>query len=283
MVTPEKLNEALELISKGITRPTKIAKAMGISYRSYCSWMVRSNAGDEKFLVTYNSEEQQWARAITLATKLALFELRGMVLQESIWGYDEIQTRDGNVVWQFDPEACAIEDLDLREMLYGRRDGLKVIDGKLQPVTIKRKAPWAQQVALLRAAFPDLRESTTQNVNLNGAMQVGVGFAKPVDYSQGPPAVPPPPLRPELPAPVDAEFSEIDEAAGDYLPAPEGMVVAPININVQAEPEPEPDGYVKDALPSPPPIVERPPAGPMTPLQKDLWDRVVAARAKVQS
>src|SRR5258708_792485 len=113
MITDEKLGEALELISKGITRPTKIAKAMGITYRSYCQWMVRN-------------------------------------------------------------------------------------------------APFAQQIRLLEGAFPDLRRSQTINQNINGAVEVGVGFAPKVDYSAGPPAVPPPPPRPALPAPVDAEFSEVD-------------------------------------------------------------------------
>src|SRR5258707_979551 len=108
MVTEEKLNEALELITRGITRPTRIAKALGISYRSYCSWMSLSNAGSPQFLVTYNGEQIQWAKAIFLATRLALLELRGLLLQESIFGYSEEQTKDGQVVWAIDPVAAAL-------------------------------------------------------------------------------------------------------------------------------------------------------------------------------
>jgi hypothetical protein len=293
MITDEKLGEALELISKGITRPTKIAKAMGISYRSYCGWMVKSNAGDEKFLVTFNGEQQQWARAITLATKLALFELRGMILEESVFGYDEIQTKDGQVVWAIDPAAAALPEED-REWLGYRKDALLEVDGKLQPVVIKRKAPFAQQIRLLEAAFPDLRPSQTINQNINGAVQVGVGFAQKVDYSKGPPAVPPPPPRPELPAPVDAEFSEVDAELEDGLvPVPVPVPPVTININLQAEAEAEPERVIvsaptereKIAPPTAKPIgvAEVPLRQPRNDLERDLFARLAAAREKAQS
>src|SRR5260221_3758690 len=107
MIEKSKMYDALDMISKGVTRPTKIAKALGMAYRTYCSHMVLSNRNDERFLVEYNGETMQWAKAISLATKLALFELRGMILQEAIFGYDEEQTKDGQVVWALDPAACA--------------------------------------------------------------------------------------------------------------------------------------------------------------------------------
>lgn len=286
MITTEKLYEALELISKGITRPTKLSKAMGIAYRTYCSWAVMSNRGDERFLVTFNDEEMQWARAITLATKIALWELRGMLLQESIYGYDEVQTKDGQVVWQLDPAACAIEDLDLREMLYGRRDGLLVIDGKLQPVVVKKKAPFAQQRALLEAAFPDLRPSSTvnQTVTLNG--QVGIGFAAKTDYTRGPPAIPPPPLPPPasvpelFPAPVDAEFNEVEPDDLEDLLGPAPAQPLPLNVilNVQAQPE-----LMAQAEPTPVAATtfDAPPRRPArTPLEQSLYDELEKAKAR---
>lgn len=125
--------------------------------------------------VSHGNSETDRAAA-TLSTKLALFELRGMLLQESIFGYDEIQTKDGQVVWAIDATAAAM-DPDEREALGFRRDALLEIDGKLQPVVLKKKAPFAQQLRLLEAAFPDLRPSQTINQNINGALQVGVGLA----------------------------------------------------------------------------------------------------------
>ncbi|WP_338830441.1 hypothetical protein [Bradyrhizobium sp. 27S5] len=306
MIEPQKLYDALELISKGLTRPTKIAKAMGISYRSYCQWMVRSNSGDEKFLVEYNDETMQWARAITLATKLALFELRGMVLQEAIYGYDEIQTKDGQVVWAIDPAAAAMSEED-REVFGYRKDALLEIDGKLQPVVIKRKAPFAQQIRLLEAAFPDLRPTQiiNQNVNLNGT--VGVGLVPKFDYSKGPPAVPPAPLMPELPAPVDADFSEVDDDDLSDLLGPEPKP-APVNINVMPEinvtlpnedvqPTPEaprpitdrtirdipPKDFIKPATQRPVGYSEVPLRAPRNDLERDLFAKLAAAREKAQT
>jgi hypothetical protein len=107
MNSPEKLQEALDLIAKGVVQPTKIAKAIGVPYRTYRSWMVRSNAGDEKFLVEVDGQVMQWAKAITQARRLAMFELRGMLEQYSIFGTEELSYKDGQVVWALDPGACA--------------------------------------------------------------------------------------------------------------------------------------------------------------------------------
>jgi hypothetical protein len=295
MITAEKLNEALELISKGVTRPTKIAAAMGMAYRTYCDWMVRSNSGDERFLVTFNGETMQWARAITLATKLALFELRGMILQEGIFGYDEVQTKDGQIVWAIDPVAAALSEED-REWMGYRKDALLEINGALQPVTIKRKSPFAQQIRLLEAAFPDLRPSQTitQNVNL---AQVGVGFAKPVDYSKGPPPVPPPPPMPALEAPItDGEFSEVADPELEEMLGPEPQPAAPININIGVTlAEPEIDRSYSDA----PTAAETPPKQegiqsspraydaapsrpPRSPLEESLYQALEEARARAR-
>jgi hypothetical protein len=293
MISQEKLYSALELISKGVTRPTKIAKAMGMTYRTYCMWMVRSNAGDEQFLVEYNSERMQWARAISLATKIALFELRGMVLQEAIYGYPEVQTFQGNVVWAPDPAASALSVED-RLLLGYREDGLLEVDGKLVPLTITRKAPWAQQIRLLEAAFPDLRPTQTvnQNVNLNG--QVGVAFARPVDYSKGPPPIPPGPPMPELPAPVDAEFNEVAEPDDlEDLLGPVPVPAAPVNVNIGITVEPPVSREYSDtptARETPPkqegvlkpPVAydEAPRRAARSPLEQSLFDELDKARAR---
>jgi hypothetical protein len=231
----EQLYEALSLIARGITRPTQVAKGIGTSYRNYRNWMVRSNRGDPAFLIEVDGEEMQFAKAISLHTKLALFELRGMLLQESIYGYDEIQTKDGQVVWAIDPVAAALSEED-REWLGYRKDALLEIDGALQPVTLKKKAPFAQQIRLLEAAFADLRPSQTITQNVNLAGQVGVGFAPKVDYSKGPPNVPPPPPMPALEAPItDAEFNEVaDDDLVDML-GPEPVPATPINITIAPE------------------------------------------------
>jgi hypothetical protein len=294
MITDEKMQEALALIAKGVTRPTKIAKALGMTYRAYCKWMVRSNAGDPQFLIEYNGEEIQFAKAITLATRLALLELRGMATMETIFGVEEVQVFQGQVVWAMDAEACKYDE-DTREMLGFRRDGLLERDGKLVPFTVTKPAPWAQRQRLLEAAFADLRPSQTinQNVNVNG--QVGVGFAKPVDYSRGPPPVPAPPPMPMIEAPItDADFNEVDDL--DDLLGPEPQPVAPISVNISVEtvqPAPQTERVIRDTptagetppkqegILASPRAYDATPARPArSPLEQNLFDELEKARAR---
>jgi len=302
MIDKEKMYEALELVSRGITRPTRCAKALGMSYRSYSDWLLRSNRGDARFLIEFRGETMQWAKALTLATNLALLELRGMLLEESIGGYLEEQTRDGGPVWSPDPVASAIDDPEVRVMLGYRADGLLVDDrGALVKHKVRKKSPFAQQIALLRAAFPDLRETQTvnQNVNLNGNVTVGIGHAKRADYSQEP-VIPPPPDIPQLEV-IDASFTEVDPDLEDLL----GPVPQPAPTNITIAPEPEPDEDVQPSAPSRPVDAERtireatPPewkAAPPTPkpvgideaparaprndLERDLFAKLAVARGK---
>jgi hypothetical protein len=301
LLSPELLQSALDLIEKGVTRPTKIAAGIGVAYRTYCNFMVRSNNNDPEFVVNYNGVEMQWAKAITLATRLAGLELRGMLLQESVFGYDEIQTSDGQVVWALDPAACALSE-DEREDFGFRRDGLLIENGRLVPVTIRRKAPFAQSIRLLESMFADLRPTQTINSNVNVKGMLGVGVARPVDYYATivvPPA-PPIPLAPPQADVTDASFTEIgddDPELADMIDGPPeenlveravptnqpqgpgpGPVSVAINI-VLPEPEPVPDVPVP---PVPPPmgIADAPRRAPRTQLEADLFAKLDAARTK---
>lgn len=304
LLSPEILQAALDLIAKGVCRPTKIAAGIGVAYRTYLNWMVRSNNGDPEFLVVYSDgTEMQWARAITLATRVALFELRGLILQEAIFGYDETQTKDGQIVWTLDPAASAMSE-DERENFGFRRDALLEVDGKLVPLTIRRKAPFAQQARLLEAAFPDLRPTSTVNSNVNVKGMVGVGVARAADYStkRPIPAAPPIPIAPPV---EEADFVEVDDELADMIDGPSDAPiesVVPVDLSGQPPPfaEPEPAGVSDDTpepgksdnLPKPggpnePPDVPVPmavdamPTKPMlTPLQMDLRDRLAAMRDK---
>lgn len=284
----EQLYEAIDLIARGVTRPTAIAKVLGVTYRAYRGWMVRSNAGDEKFLIEVNGEVQQFAKAVSQAMKLAHFELRGLVLQEAIGGYLEEQTKDGQVVWKLDPVACALSEED-RELLGYRKDGLLEIDGALVAHTVRKKAPFAQQIRLLEAVFPDLRPSQTitQNVSVNGA--VGIGFAPKTDYTQGPPAIPPPPPIPQLEVLDGIPDSDAvdDELISMLGPEP----VAAVNINIApviSVPIDDPEPIIERVIRSAPEARER--IAPQTegilgpkalsPLQQDLLDRVATLRAR---
>jgi hypothetical protein len=209
-MSPEKLFAALDMIAQGIVQPTKIAKGIMVPYPTYRSWMVQSNRGDPKFLITVDGEEMQWAAAIQLHTKISMFELRGMVTQYSIFGEDVISYKDGQVVWALDPVACAMSE-DEREDFGFRRDGLLEIDGRLQPVMRHERAPIQLQLRLLEATFRDMRPASVQEVTMNGNLSVGVGYAS---GPKGPPMIPPEPPIPQLeimpdPALVEDDFLDI--------------------------------------------------------------------------
>jgi hypothetical protein len=285
MREPEKLQEALDLIAKGIVQPTKIAAGIGVPYRTYRSWMVRSNRGDEKFLIEIDGEVMQWAKAITLHTRLAMFELRGLVTQYSIFGDEEISYKDGQVVWALDPVAAALPEED-REWMGYRKDALLEIDGALQPVKMKKRAPIALQLRLLEATFKDMRPSSVQEVNLNGQVAVGIGFAKPVDYSR-PLTIPPPPVEPLqveiLPDAVLEDMLALPEQVPSEnlveieVPSTEPSYAAA--ADAVAEPVPAPVAVAPSA-PSPVAIDETPKRQPRTALEADLYAKLEAARAK---
>ena len=226
--TEENKRAVLELIERGITRPPLQAKAIGVAYPTLCSWKVRSNRDDPAFLIEYMGETMQFAKAVALATRLAMLELRGMVEHYSIFGREEIVYKDGQVVWALDPEAAAIDDPDIRELLGFRRDALLEIDGKLQPVTAHRDAPVGVQMRVLETAFKDWRPGVTQEINVSGQMSVGIGFQPKPNYNG-----PPPPLLAEPAIPqiedqsdnevTDAEFEEAPEAP----PIAAAVVIAP--------------------------------------------------------
>jgi hypothetical protein len=221
--TPETLLAALSLIERGVVRPTLIAKGLGISYRSYTSWMLRSNrdATDPAFLVEYAGETMSWAKAIGLATRLFYLELRGSVLQYSLLGLDEVTTDHGQVVWQLDRQTVGWTPAE-REALGFRPDGLAVGPDNLpMPVTVHRPAPIQLRLRVLEMAFKDFRPGVVQEVTVNGSVAIGIATRPAATYTNAPP-----PLIAE-PAVPQVEFTE-----GEFT---EALPMAPVVINIVQE------------------------------------------------
>lgn len=283
--TPERLQAALALIEKGITRPSRIAKGIGVSYRTYCNWMVRSGKyADPAFLVNYNDVEMQFAVAISLATRVAFIELRGLVIQESIFGYDEETTKDGQVVWAIDPEAAALPE-DCREFLGYRKDALRVVDGKLVPHTVRKKAPVAQQLRVLEVAFPkDWRPGSTQDITVNGQVAVGVGHLPKQNYAAPPPrplAEPPMPQiegNTEAPLLIDADFEEVDETpttTPQIVIAPQIALTEPEPVVIRDQSPPQEHSPISSMA-----FSAAPQRAPRSALERDLFEELAKARAK---
>jgi hypothetical protein len=262
-LTQDRLYAALDLISKGVVRPTQIAIALDISYRTLCQWMLRSNRDpdDPDFLVVVGGETMSWARAISQAKRLFYLELRGAVESYSLLGRDEVLFKDAQVVWAIDPAAAAIDDPDIRELLGYRRDALVEIDGKLQPVTAHRDAPIALVMRVLETGFRDWKPGTTSEVTLNGGVSIGIVHRPKADYSGPPPPALPEPAIPQI---EDQSGSEVlseaieDISEGDFTDAEFEETEAPAVI----APEPEP--------------VIDPRYGAMSPSQREILARLRA-------
>jgi hypothetical protein len=231
-LTQDRLYAALSLIERGIVQPTKIAMGINIAYRTYCNWQVRSNRdpNDPAFLVTYAGEVMSFAKAISLATRLAMIELRGMVIQYSIHGREEVTTDHGQIVWQLEPATVGWTPSE-REALGFRADGLKVgTDNLPMPVTVHKLAPIKLQMRALATAFSEWRESKVSEQNITVAGNVGVGIAfRPAATYAGPP--PPVLAEPAVPAIEDQSGGDIEVEDGDFE-----EIAEPVEI---AEPEPE--------------------------------------------
>ncbi len=261
MIDKEKMYEALDLISAGVVQPTKIAKTLGMAYRTYRSWLVRSNNLDPLFELEIDGEVMQFAKAVALHTRLAALELRGQIIQESIHGYSTQTFMNGAPVWATCPIAAAMTEAE-RVALGFRADALKTgPKGELVPVMQWHPAPAAVRLRVLEAFYPkEFRPASTQEITVNGQVAIGVARATRTDFSRDPPAIPPEPPIPQLEVlgnvvPPDINDPELAEMLG---PEPQPVPVA-INIDVtltdppEYEPEPEPMTMVSPPLPPLPP------------------------------
>jgi hypothetical protein len=289
--TPEKLGYIISLVMEGNLRPTRLAKMADVTYETLCRYIRESRAGSENYLIEFLGERMQFSEAYDQARKFAMSELRGSFEQKCILGYDEIARDGGQVVWKLCPEAAAIAE-ENRELLGYRKDALLEINGRLVPETIHHEPPTGAVLRALETAFKDYRPSSVQEVTLSGgAAPIGIQFStNKQNFSGPPPAIPAPPPMPELQV-LDGEFDDILGPA----PAPQVNVVIAPNVVIAAEDFPPAVTINEDArtppervlTPAPAPAgtvgansQTKPPARPLSDLERDLWSR---AQAKLGS
>jgi hypothetical protein len=251
-LSPDKLYEALDLISKGVIRPSQIATALDVSYRTYAGWMLRSNRNpdDPDFLVVIDGETMSFARAISIHKRLFYLELRGAVESYSLLGRESVLYKDAQVVWKIDAAAAAIDDPDIRELLGYRRDALVEINGELQPVTQHTDAPIKLIMRVLETGFADWVPGTTSKVAITGNVAVGIAHIAKPTYAGPPPVAIAEPAIPAIEDQSDRDVIEPDvltiedQSDGDFTDAEFEEVEAP------KAPEPEPEPVVSEtALP----------------------------------
>ena len=249
-LSPEILAEIISLAQRGIVQPSKQARAVGITPDTLNNWLFKSNSGDPDFLMEFSGETMQFAKAYTLAKRFAMMELRGQVETECIFGTTELSYKDGQVVWAYDPKAAALPE-DLRELCGYRKDALLEINGELQPVIVRKQAPFGKQIRILEAAFKDMRPSSVSEVQVSGQVAVGVAYTPKQSFSGPPPAIPPAPVPPQLEilGDVDQPFEDAEtDADAEGLTEP---TVPPISITLSPQIVIE-DDFVPGPAPEPP-------------------------------
>jgi hypothetical protein len=280
----ETLTAICETIADGILSYAAAARANNVSVSSFWSWIKTSQKGDESFIITYLEEEIQFAKAVSVARRLALHEMRGRMEQKSIFGYDEPIFYMGQPTWKPDPRCVGLDE-ETRELLGLPKDGLlRDEQGNCVQNAVHHEPPVALQLRVAEMAFPrEYRPGLTSEVNITGGAVVGVQFAKALDYSK-PPEIPPPPPLPQLEVLDDepASFTDLDEDAPEADEPPQA--VAPeIKVMVQMPSAPvEPERVIKEVPPlewTPPtlPAPLAPPRSgrPLSPLEMDLRRRMV--------
>lgn len=239
--TPENAQLALDLIARGTVRPTKIAAALGITYRCFANWLLRSTRGDETMLVEQDGVTMQFAKAVAQQKRFFYLELRSAVEEYSLFGRDFEVRMNGQVVWAIDPEAAAIVDPDVREICGFRRDALVEIDGRLQPVTEHHHAPIALQLRVLEVAYPkEWRPGTVSEVNLNGSVSMGIGFLPKPTYAGPPPAAIAEPAIPQIEDQSGDAFADVEVTEGETVLVENGQVVNEEEVVEPTAPAPEP-------------------------------------------
>jgi hypothetical protein len=235
--SPETLIAICDVVASGILSYAAACRSVGVSARSFWSWIKASQSGDEEFIVEYLGERIQFARAVNAARRMALHEMRGRMEQKSIFGYDEPIFYMGMPTWKPDPRCVGIDDPDIREMLGYPRDGLlRDESGAVVQNVIHHEPPVALQLRVAEMAFPnEYRPGTNSTVAISGSAVVGVAMMKPMT---GPPKIPPAPPLPQLEvmdAPDQLAIPETDEPseeiADEETAEDQDRVAAPVRAD----------------------------------------------------
>ncbi len=258
----------------------ELGRRHGCSVRSLFEWM-----RDKSLTVAFMGREQTFGQAMQQARTVA----KAIVVSRSLESYVAegrlVQCyHAGEPIYEDDEEAVAVEDLDVREMLFGYRDGKKRdAQGRRIIRTRREYAPAALIEKYASANLPGVYGNKSE-VTMKG----GIGVAVTAVGVQRP-------LPPEVQAKLSGKVVETTQ-----VPQQIGLATdTPVEVF-------EPDTVELDPPPPPPPVervirdvptaAETPPAQTgllrprdaldvsrvpnPTPLQQSLYEAIDAARAR---
>lgn len=278
---PEFLLQILNDYSSGITNSLEVlAQINGVSIRSLFVWM-----RDPTITVDFMGREGiTFGQAMTMARNVMKVVTVGKTLEEYVLRGREIQVWHGGAPSYLDDEEAILEeDLDVREMLYGYRDGKKRDANGNRIIATRIEYAPAQLIEKYAASNMSAVYGNKSEVTMRGNVGLGVTVV-----GQRPP------LPPEVQAMVAGEITDMVKVKVPQIaPAtdtPEQYEPEPnLDVPVTA-PEPErvirslPGEREKIAPPTPKPvgINEIPERQPRSELERSLFDALRKARERAQ-
>ena len=148
---------------------TVAARKIGVSPMSIYRWLRLSREGAENFpkKINWCGEVGSFHQFWEYAQHAQINDIE-QTAKANATGFDEVVTHDGAIQYQIDSTLVGeSDDPEVLEMLFNVRDKFLRIDGKVQPLTVKRKASDALVLRMLSSHKPEIYgERSTLNVNM---------------------------------------------------------------------------------------------------------------------
>ena len=267
--SPQIMAEICDLHAGGLSFNNCCAK-VGIANRTGHLWLKQSREDDPSTVIVYLDTEMQWWRALSISRQLRYFTMLETFEARMVSGDETPVFFAGRPQFQ-DDEAQVGLDEDLRELLYGHRDGLlRDAQGRRVPLVMRTPAPVAGVTRALAVAYPEWTEKS--KVEQTVIQTQGVMTPRPVE---GPPVLLERPPMPQLEALEPVVEPDLSDLLGPPPVEPDGSP-EPTTSSDADEPEVETVDTVPNGTPDPGPriAVPTPPAYAPTVSSRPISDRL---------
>jgi hypothetical protein len=261
---PALLTSICELVASTGATPKEAANKLGVSTSSYHSWITQAGKNPTEWMVSLASEEMPLLQALGLARRLYLHDALAKFEQYCAEGEEIPLIYRGKFSWKEREDLVGL-DQEMLERL-GYRDNLeRDADGNRIRETYRQRAPMQAIIKMLESnfrAYSPRSEVVQRTIHSGGVTVVPKQSAPPTPVTVVAPTAIAPPTEEDI-----EEASFLDEE-------PEA-----ISDTVIEMPEPEP---TPTPVAEPEPVPTPASAKPLTPLQRDLLERLKRKPANPQ-
>jgi hypothetical protein len=250
-----------------------------VSQSSYWEWISKSQKGDESFVFEWLGDPIAFHEAIGLARKIALQSVLGKYETRMMQGSEEKIYYQGRPQFKERADCIGVPDDAVRDVM-GLQHRWEIDPETNEPIqlTVHHEPPIQGVIKLLESNFKAYRPKTevSQTHKISGGVTVVNAVPKaalpPVEIVQAAPALP----RPEEPA-EDIDFLELEPIAAtpeeadlheEHEHDAEAWNRHRARQRHATKPEPAPKAEPE------PPKYERKATGTLSPLERDLLERL---------